>query len=797
MPRSLKISFPLPRRSSSSPHTTRDSQYSNQSNIDDSPLSHPGSKAEKVLGASEADILDLKKKRAKKGRQQVRKYPSFMSFTLSDVDAESVKTPDEFPFPGMQTPSELAAQSKKGKGRQGSSPLLGEQYMCESTNGGAHYKATSPQARRTDTFSTLRSHYDPKKSPLSISQQTSASSARDMALRKGFPLISSPISQSANPERLHSRNMSTDTKVSGNSKLSGNSTKRINSIPRRRPSVTDPPTLYPDANQAFHAVSPPPALINAALPKPLGLQSQQKLSFSRPRWWAKVKTQMPTPIAIENQQRFEGFNDLVPSIKLNVKKPKVKSDAGMRNWFDGLEDEEASSDSHPDIESKYPIEEPYKSPVSVQEMMLQGRPSQRISERKRSFSNNSEPTSFADRKSSLRFESLPVRGLHSGLSSQALEVASTLGSTRGSLGSTGTQTPTRSKGPRPGADLQLVSFLELSSSEDETESTSDAPYQRHRIRGSIEKASYDNEVSVGNAQRAQPVRPRSIVNGHTRPLSRRSNKSENVPPVPKIPEKPRISQRTSSVRWREVMEDKAGSFESTVDSGESSLNGSIRAQRATTIAKQTIRRSRFMKVTSEEEKLLEAMREKRASIRQDDFDKGFKTAMQLQDIVARPRTAGADGRASQSSNFGSRFSTSPPPSDYAMKTNGGVSRFSASAEDLRLEDAYPFPKIPSARKGQLLSPKPSPSLSFSPSDILPGTPASHNSPMTPPPEHGGMSVYGRSLRLSPPRGITATNKLSHGRKRTGSNSMVDIDGIEQQAQLMDEDGLSRWGLDRW
>ena len=195
---------------------------------------------------------------------------------------------------------------------------------------------------------------------------------------------------------------------------------------------------------------------------------------------------MPTPIAIENQQRFEGFNDLVPSIKLNVKKPKAKSDAGMRNWFDGLEDEEASSDSHPDIESKYPIEEPYKSPVSVQEMMLQGRPSQRISERKRSFSNNSEPTSFADRKSSLRFESLPVRGLHSGLSSQALEVASTLGSTRGSLGSTGTQTPTRSKGPRPGADLQLVSFLELSSSEDETESTSDAPYQRHRIRGSIE-----------------------------------------------------------------------------------------------------------------------------------------------------------------------------------------------------------------------------------------------------------------------------------------------------------------------
>ena len=797
MPRSLKISFPLPRRSSSSPHTTRDSQYSNQSNIDDSPLSHPGAKAEKVLGASEADILDLKKKQSKKGKRQVRKYPSFMSFTLSDVDAESVKTPDEFPFPGMQPPSELAAQLKQGKRRQASSPLLGEQYMCDSTNGGTLNKATSPQARRTDTFSTLRSHYDPKKSPLSISQQTSASSARDMALRKGFPLISGPMSQSADPERLHSRNMSTDTKVSGSSKLSGNSVQRINSIPRRRPSVTDPPTLYPDANQAFHAVSPPPALINAALPKPLGLQSQQKPSFSRPRWWAKVKTQMPTPIAIEDQQRFKDCNDFVPSIKLNVKKPKVKSDAGMRNWFDGLEDEEASSDSQPDIEPKYQIEEPYKSPVSVQEMMLQRSPSQRISERKRSFSNNSEPASFADRKSSLRFAFPPIRVLHRGSSPQALEDTSTLGSTHGSLGSSGIQAPTRSKGPRRGADLQLVSFLELSSSEDETESTSDAPCRRHRIRASIEKASYDNEVSVGSAQRAQPVRPRSIVNGHTRSLSRRSKKSENVPPVPKIPEKPRISKRTSSVRWREVMEHKAGSTESTVDSGESSLSGSISAQRTSTRAKQTIRRSRFMKVTSEEEKLLEAMREKRASIRQDDFDKGFKTAMQLQDIVARPRTAGADGRASQSSNFGSRFSTSPQPQDDAMKTNSGVSGFSASAEDLRLEDAYPFPKTPSARRGQPSPPKPSPSLSFSPSDILPGTPASHNSPMTPPPEHGGMSVYGRSLRLSPPRGITATNKMIHGRKRTVSGSVVDIDGIDQQAQVMDEDGVSRWALDRW
>lgn len=802
MARSFKISFPLPRRPSASPHATPGSQYSNQSNIDDSPLSHPGAKAEKVLGSLESDGPILKKKQSKKGKKQLRKYPSFMSVTLSDVDAESVKTPDEFPFPGMYTPiSELVSQPTQNNGGQGSSPLLGEHYMFGSTNGGTLSNASSPRARRVDSSPTLRSHYDPKKSPLSISQQTSASSARDMALRKGFPPISSPLSLtmveavvSNEPDGLHSRNISTDTKVSESSKLSGNSVKRINSIPRRRPSVMDPPTLHPNANRAFHAVSPPPALIKAALPKPLGPQSQQKMLFSRPRWWAKVKTQMPPAIPIEDQQRQEDFDDDIPFIKLNVKKPNAKPKAGMRNWFDGLEDERASSGGHRDTEaSEYRIPEPYNPPLSIQEIMTQGAQSPQIPWRKSSYSNKGEPTTLLDQRMSLRFNSPPIRSLYSGSSSQAPEEMSTPGSTPGSPDATIIQPTISSKGPPPGMDLKLVSFLELSSSEDETESRSDAPYRRHRIRASIQKATYNNEVSVGNAQRAQPVRPRSVINGRTRTLSRRSNSSEKVPPVPKIPDKPRLSQRASSVRWREMMEDNAGSTESTVDSGESSLCGSMDARRARTRVEQTIRRSKFMKVTSEEEKLLEAMRDKRASIRQNDFDKGFKTAMQLQDIVARPNTAGADGRASRSSNYESRSSTSHPPQECANQMSRANPRFSASAEDLRIQDAYPFPEVPLNRKGSagFISPgKPSPSLSFSPSDILPETPASHNSPITPPPGHGALSAYGRSLTLSPSRGITTMNKISHERKRTGSSSVVDLDGVEQQAQVMDEDGLS-------
>ena len=756
-----------------------------------------------MLGASEGDTPELKKKQSNKGKKQLRKYPSFMSVTLSDMDAESVKTPNEFPFPGMHTPSELVPQPTPNKGRQGSSPLLGEQYICRSTDGVTLSNASSPRIRRGESSSTLRSHYDPKKSPLSISQQTSASSARDMALRKGFPPISSPLSlnvveavKSTELDGLHSRNISTDTKISGSSKLSGNSLKRINNIPRRRPSVMDPPTLYPNANRAFHATSPPPALINATLPKPLGPQSQQKVLFSRPRWWTRVKTQTPRPIPIEDQQRHDEFDHHLPSIKLNVKKPK----AGMRNWFDGLEDERTSSDGLQDIEvSKYRIPDPYKPPLKIHEIMTQGARSPQIPERKSSFSNKSESITLSDHRPSFRFNSPPIRSLYGVSSSQAPEEMSTTGTPDAAI----IKPTIRGKGASPGMDLQSVSFLELSSSEDEMESSSDAPYRRHRIRASIE-ASYNNEVSVGNAQRAQPVRPRSIVNGRTRPLSRRSNSSEKVPPVPRIPGKPRLSQKTSSVRWREMTEDKAGSTESIVDSGESSLSGSIDARRARARTNQPIRRSRFMKVTSEEEKLLEAMRDKRASIRQDDFDKGFKTAMQLQDIVARPKTAGADGRASRSLNNGSRSSTSPSRQEHAMKMSRTNSRFSASAEDLRLENAYPFPEVPLDRKGSPefnSPPKPSPSLSFSPSDILPDhlpvTPASHNSPITPPPVHGALGAYGRGLTLSPSRGFTATNKISHERTRTVSSSVVDLDGVEQQAQVMDEDEISRWAMDRW
>lgn len=67
-------------------------------------------------------------------------------------------------------------------GGKPSSTLLGQKFGDDGS-------MTSSRLRHNDSSSTLKSYYDRKNSPLAISQQTSASSARDLALRKGFPPV--------------------------------------------------------------------------------------------------------------------------------------------------------------------------------------------------------------------------------------------------------------------------------------------------------------------------------------------------------------------------------------------------------------------------------------------------------------------------------------------------------------------------------------------------------------------------------------------------------------------------------
>ena len=344
MARTFKISFPLPgRRPGSSPNVTPGSQPSgsgNNSEYDAPLLYHPSPKAQEVLGAAAPDASSVPSKRQSgRERSKLRKKSSFMSVTLADLDEnESAKAEEGFPFPGMQTPSMISAshmsasQSSRppshAMSRHGSSPLLGDDAAVGSTQSPSDYfisdTSPRPRPRHATSLSTLRSYYDRAKSPLSVTQQTSASSSRDMALRKGVPPISRSMTMNHMerpdiPQRTHSRNHSAQSKASDGSKVSV--TTKVAGTPRRRPSIHDPPTLHPHIPPTFsHAVSPPPALINASLPK-----SMQPVQPSKPRWWDRKKPKLSPPVSVETAERFsqKPFEDGMSSAKVNVRKPKA------------------------------------------------------------------------------------------------------------------------------------------------------------------------------------------------------------------------------------------------------------------------------------------------------------------------------------------------------------------------------------------------------------------------------------------------------------------------------------------
>lgn len=847
---SFKISFPIPAwKPNSSAQTTPGSQASTRSDQDATPASYPGSKAERVLGGASLDGGELKKRQSQKERKSLRKYPSFMSVTLADMDNESSRGEDEFPFPGMKVPHD----SSQALRRQASSPLLGDATAKSPSTDYFSSAANTQQARRAESFSPLRSHYDRSGSSLLVSQQTSASSIRDQALRKGMASAPSPLSHHlASNEDLrrdspHSRNHSGDSRGSEASKISGST--KIARMPRRRPSVNDPPTLYPDAPRPFYAVSPPPALLMSSVPRPMHLADPQNKSFSRPKWWYRSKTERPTsPNAVMSGglASQEESDQRASSVKLHVRKPK----AGARNWFDGLDESEVFVKAEePQVDTQEGSKNDFSERPEDSSALLQTPHKGRVSlskTRKSSFSSRSGPS---DRKLSFRIDETPSRrappsflpkpGAHS-------RPALTVNADGKRARSTGSP-----KGIPDGIDLQSQSVLDLSSSDDEEKDTQSFPLRqssnrRHRIRASVERADHGDDILLGSAQRVQQARPRP-AKAQMRASSRRSKSPGDVPPVPQLPLRPGLGQRNSSLRWRELMDEKSTTTtdaggDSTVESGSNNADTpltspiSSRTSIFTQKKRFPFRGSKLMKVTSEEEKLLEAMREKRASIRANDYQKGFDRAMALQagnDLFApRPRTAGADGsqpfertcslyeplRSSRGSISPPTLLTSARYMSHTPKASlvslGTGSRKSVSTDNLLFSDdmdeAYPFPPVPaivrppppppSSHQHMNISPaKPSPSLSFGTMGdaMTPGTPSTGNLPITPPPSSVPFSE--RNLhRSTTGKNAGYLGMAGHERKRTASSGVVMLDGVEVAAREADEEReIIGWALDSY
>lgn len=247
MGRTSKFSFPLPGRK-----RTKDKETESPPTKPPASSSRNLSKAHRILGTND---LSVGKPASDEG---LSRYPSSRSSRMSISISESTQSINENgSVAGSYTDlseheSGVFPRSQHLRGKA-SSTLLGQSYGVD--DGTTAASSGARRLRNEDSSSTLKSHYDRQKSPLLISQQTSASSARDLALRKGqSPLIQrSPLLQvemALDPYDNYSNSQHNSSKQSN--AHHGSSREKD---PRKKPAKLDLSMLFPKPNRRGSNVS--------------------------------------------------------------------------------------------------------------------------------------------------------------------------------------------------------------------------------------------------------------------------------------------------------------------------------------------------------------------------------------------------------------------------------------------------------------------------------------------------------------------------------------------------------------
>lgn len=795
MARTFKFPFPLPsRRPDSHPAYLHDAS--------DLPFFSPGSKAERVLGTSDSGVRGSRKPSGSKEKKS-HKQTSYMSVTVLETDGLSLK----------------AANSTIGKPlhQSHSSPLPQKSYMhnmAEWDTGSVTEISEIPP--RSQSSSTLQSYYDSSKSPLYISQQTSASSARDMALRKGYPSMIGPPAPEVSEINGYVKTRIGDDKVKTRSRPKHLNLQFGLSSLLHKPDGRVKPVLSPN-----HMVRSPSPTSIASEHQQTGQRSRPKLFL-----WERKKSKESLPSGVEGPQDLLCSDENAPvAAETLLETPQEE----VENRFDGV----AANRIRPDGLPQRPLSPNLEGSVSVARADHSRR--HRLRRSKSSISELSEEQEpNYHHKARAHSTSLPFDTSLHPQQQEEPRVASTAG---------GPTSGHRAKESLtviiPTINIHEHSFLSLSSSDEENEvcePMTDAMSRRHRIQASIDKVDFGEEVMVCSAQRLTHVKPRPVVNLPRRRTSR-LKESDSIPPVPSIPA---INPRISSIRWREETNNPLPGLEtrSNSDHSRQSSRTSCSASRLSPLRSQwkpAIRENKMMAVTAEEEQLLEAMRRKRASIRQEALAEHIDDFNLLQHHMKsflRPQTAGVDGPC-QSSYFNRDRSISPSlaggPALGCLKVSAAASADGISHDEPSfLRSAASLCKCPThpSSPGEARrvfttfsdSGMSMPHLSFNPSDILPSTPAMSDateeevhgaalhadcaSPLTPPLDHGALDLYATELTvedLSPhAEPILVVNERGHDRKRTVDSRVIVLDGTGRDGrELVEESGMASWAVDRW
>ncbi|OAP54664.1 hypothetical protein AYL99_11112 [Fonsecaea erecta] len=314
-----------------------------------------------------------------------------------------------------------------------SSVLLHEEFLLKADAAGSTH---SKRLKTYGSSSTINSYYDACKAPLAVSQQTSDSSRRDFALRKGAPVVI----KSATPDKDSLRQLKLFRLSKGDNKLGAKKLMKGGSQPGDSPvkmlfgsqrSVRTPEQtgtarhLHPNRQsetqrgvrfQSDHSVTS----INA---------STSKSSGSRP-------------------SRQEN-----PYVKMNIRRPK----AGAKHWFDGLEGDSSDDES---------VHEPELHPsfVAGMEMAFEGgRIGLLTNEGSRVTTHTHETSSRAPSSKAPSSHLLPASAIPPRVSTLTAKSSKSTLSRNESL-----QPSTKPKASSlASTDLHKTSILDLSSSDDD------------------------------------------------------------------------------------------------------------------------------------------------------------------------------------------------------------------------------------------------------------------------------------------------------------------------------------------
>lgn len=727
-----QFSFPIPgRRSQKTKESVASPSAPQSSSAQQWPshLEEPTSKAHRVLGTSEAPMFRTQSRQT----NNMPASPAYMTITVSSESGYG----NEYDDRTSATATEYTKRPAMSK--RPSSNILGN-TNSDSTRRGSDNSTASYRLQPQSSNCTMRSHYDAKSSPLSISQQTSNSAVRDMALRRGKPQVvtdghahtfngyeASPVSPMMHSERRKSKPARLDLSKLFPKPNAGDGQKYSNPLLSPTKMVNSPAAMSMSSEYFAQPMTREPT------PAPKGHAKLTKHATRR-------HAEHAPPVPKSPKRLFK--RDEYDNAKVHVRRPPK----GVQHWFDAL-----------DEDSDEALESPKQQVYAPQARRPNNVP--KIPLRKTSLGGlyqGPAPSHPAPRAQ----KSVPGCSSDSFSHEDMIDINGLTSPSQFSLpNSTKTKESTLSK-----HNLQDSSCLSFSSSEDEFDDDRRA-LRNFTVRKSINMDDDAGETVFGHAQ-AFEVRPNrdserkmSITSTST------SAATIDIMYTPEPFSPPNFSRvsnysasrRSSHLRQPSViLEDEDDRPRTAAHAPPSSSAYSIRSTRTSASEphpRTAAAERKMMAVTPEEEALLELMRKKRASMAKQSSTSMSKAYSEQEDqrqraLEALQKTGRTSAflanetpaaspvklvemkskRKSLAASSTSSAHLTPPPRGRSSRTSHDVNNIS-TLRDSSVSDSEGF-SFPIAR-GSLPHHIPTPG-GFSPLDPFPPISPSHTTSVASP-----------------------------------------------------------------